>query len=329
MLQCVKVGAKTSMNPTLPDLLKAGIDGLLQGVSRKDLAARAQAISATYRGGKGSARAIGGDADVLAYLVARLPATYAVAAAVCAQVHTAVPDFAPRSLLDAGGGPGTASWAARERWPALQATLTDANPHFLAMAKALSPELETLPRDLVRDELPSADLVIASFVLAEIAPAAQVPLIAKLYDAAADTLILIEPGTPAGFERIRAARAGLIEQGAHVLGPCTHANTCPMRGNDWCHFSQRLPRSRDHIQAKGASVPYEDERYSWIAVSRARRSAFEGEARVLAPPLETKPGRTFKLCTPDGLESRFVARRDREAFAALRRTDWADVVVRA
>jgi ribosomal protein RSM22 (predicted rRNA methylase) len=326
MLQCVKVGAE---NPMFPAVLKAGIDALLLGVSRKDLAARSDTISKTYRGGQGSARAIVQDADVLAYLVSRLPATYAVAAAVLDQVRGAAPDFTPRSLLDAGGGPGTASWAARGLWPALEATLTDANPHFLKAAMTLAPDLETLPRDLVRDALPSADLVIASFVLAEIAPAAQAPLIAKLYAAATDTLILIEPGTPAGFERIRAARAALIEQGARILGPCTHANACPMSGSDWCHFSQRLPRSRDHIRTKGASVPYEDERYSWIAVSRARRSAFEGEARVLAPPVETKPGRTFKLCTPDGLESRFVARRDREAFAALRRADWADVVVRA
>jgi ribosomal protein RSM22 (predicted rRNA methylase) len=336
MLQCVKVGARSCtakplekrVNPALPPPLKAALDGLLEGVSRKNLAARSEAISATYRGGKGSAGVIAGDADVLAYLVARLPATYAVAAAVCAQVRDAIPDFTPHNLLDAGGGPGTASWAARETWPDLSTTLTDANPHFLTAATRLEPGTEALRRDIVRDDLPTADLVIASFVLAEIPPAAQVPLIAKLYAATTEILILIEPGTPPGFERIRAARTALIEQGAHILCPCTHANACPMSGHDWCHFSQRLPRSRDHIQTKGASVPYEDERYSWIAVSRTRRSAFAGQARVLAPPKDAKPGITLKLCTPAGLENRFVPRRDREAFAALRRTGWADVVVR-
>ena len=299
---------------------------MLEGISRKDLAARSAAITTAYRGARSSAGVIASEADVLAYLVARLPATYAVAATVCEQVRDAVSDFTPRTLLDAGGGPGTASWAARETWPALvQTMLTDANPYFLAMASRLG--IEGTRRDLVRDALPSADLVIASFVLAEIAPAAQAPLIAKLYAATTDVLVLIEPGTPPGFERIRAARAALIGQGASVLGPCTHAAACPMTGADWCHFSQRLPRSRDHIQTKGASVPYEDERYSWIAVSRARRAAFAGQARVLAPPKDSKPGVTLKLCTPGGLENRLVARRDREAFAALRRTSWGDVVV--
>ena len=40
-------------------------------------------------------------------------------------------------------------------------------------------------------------------------------------------------------------------------------------GDDWCHFSQRLPRSRDHMLLKDASVPFEDERYSYVVVTQA------------------------------------------------------------
>ncbi|MEJ1967463.1 MAG: small ribosomal subunit Rsm22 family protein [Rhizomicrobium sp.] len=317
------------MNPALPAALKAAADALLQGVSRKELAAHSTAITAQYRAGRGSASAVTSEADTLAYLVARMPATYAVAAAALAQIRDAAPGFAPASLLDVGAGPGTASWAARETWPALkQVTLTDSNARFLDLARKLVPEAEHLARNLVSDDLPNADLVIASFVLAEIAPAAQQPVVEKLHAAAADVLLLIEPGTPQGFERIRAARKSLIGQGAHVLAPCPHANLCPMLPPDWCHFSQRLPRSRDHMQAKGANVPYEDERYSWLAVSRARRSAFDGQARVLATPKERKPGVELKLCTPAGLEHRFVAKRDREAFALTRKAAWGDVVWR-
>ena len=55
---------------------------MLEGVSRKDLARRAAAISEHYREGGGSAAVIGNHLDVLAYLTTRLPATYAAVAAV-------------------------------------------------------------------------------------------------------------------------------------------------------------------------------------------------------------------------------------------------------
>ena len=42
-----------------------------------------------------------------------------------------------------------------------------------------------------------------------------------------------------------------------------------MAGDDWCHFSQRLARSRDHMLLKDASVPFEDERYSYVVATRA------------------------------------------------------------
>jgi ribosomal protein RSM22 (predicted rRNA methylase) len=315
-------------------MLKAASDALLEGVSRKTLATDADAISGHYRKGQGSGVAIARDGDALAYLVARLPATYAVAAAALAQVQDAAPDFAPASLLDVGAGPGTASWAAVAVWPALlRVAMTDCNPRFLDLAGRLAVDHAVLSgtkfiaADLGHaDPLPEAELVTASFVLAEIAPAAQQRTVEKLFAAARDVLVLIEPGTPSGFDRIRAARAQLIGQGAHVLAPCTHANTCPVVSPDWCHFTQRLPRSRDHMKAKGASVPYEDERYSWVAVSRARTSANQGRARVLAPPKETKPGIELKLCTAEGLEDRFIAKRDKDVFAHVRKAEWGSIV---
>ncbi|HEY0302454.1 MAG TPA: small ribosomal subunit Rsm22 family protein [Rhizomicrobium sp.] len=319
------------MNPALPAPLKAAAGILLEGVSRKELAAKSEAVSGLYRAGRGSAQAVTQGADALAYLVAHLPATYAVAAAALAQVAAAAPDFAPRSVLDVGAGPGTASWAACETWTPARVAMTDSNPRFLGLARTLWQD-HAVPADFIAADLghaadlPRADLVIASYVLAEIAAAALPRTVEKLFAAAGDILVLIEPGTPAGFARIRAARAQLIGQGAHVLAPCTHATACPMTGTDWCHFSQRLPRSRDHMQTKAASVPYEDERYSWLAVSRARRSVFDGQARVLAPPKNSKPRIELKLCTPQGLENRFIARRDKEAFAAVRKAEWGDVV---
>ena len=61
-----------------------------------------------------------------------------------------------------------------------------------------------------------------------------------------DTLLIIEPGTPAGYARMIALRSQLIASGAHVAAPCPHQAPCPLATPDWCHFAQRLPRSRAH-----------------------------------------------------------------------------------
>src|ERR1700744_4860572 len=124
-------------------------------------------------------------------------------------------------------------------------------------------------------------------------------------------------------ESLRVGRAALIEAGGHVAAPCTHDNGCPMRGDDWCHFSQRLARSRDHMIAKGAQVPFEDERYAYVAVSRMP-VARDGIARIIKPPVDAKPGITLPLCDGVGLRNQFVARRDKEAFRTARRKEWGD-----
>ena len=108
------------------------------------------------------------------------------------------------------------------------------------------------------------------------------------------------------------------------MAPCTHALDCPMTGGNWCHFSVRLARSRAHMHAKQASVPFEDEKFSWLAVGRTGETS--GGGRILSPPAEQKPGISFRLCTPEGLEQRQIARRDRDAYKAHRRSAWGDLI---
>jgi ribosomal protein RSM22 (predicted rRNA methylase) len=303
--------------------LTGAIALLLEGVSRKDLEQRAGKISAAYRDG-GTSAGIKSGADALAYLVTRAPATYAATRAVFARIMEAMPGFYPLSLLDVGAGPGTAAWAARDAWPSLGAmTLIEPNAMFRGLAARLLPEAEIVTGDLGMIK-PRADLVAASYVLAELPEKAAAGTARDLWAAAAQMLVLVEPGTPAGFARIRAARAALIEAGGHVVAPCTHNNVCPMSGSDWCHFSERLQRSRDHMIAKGARVPFEDERYAYVAVSRTP-VAHLALARIIKPVMDNKPGITLPLCDASGLRDQFIARRDKDAFRAARKKEWGDL----
>ena len=325
------------MSPDLPPALRLAADRLLEGVARKGLADRAAKISQTYRAGGTSAAVVTDQADAMAYVLARLPATYAACARAFAEAADLAPGFAPSSLLDAGAGPGGAGWAAVQTWPGIgTVSLLDSNRAFLEMAEGLAAEGPAALRDAQRlradlatpgSDWPSAELVIASYALAEIAPARQARTVAALWAACSGLLVLVEPGTTEGWRRILAARDLLIAEGGRILAPCPHALACPITAPDWCHFSQRLPRSRDHRLAKGGDAPFEDEKFIYLAGARPLVAALGSGPRILGPPRAAKPGLGFKLCTPDGrLEARQVSKRDKAAFAAARRADWGDAL---
>ena len=140
-----------------------------------------------------------------------------------------------------------------------------------------------------------------------------------------DTLLIVEPGTPAGYARIIALRAQLIALGAHVAAPCPHDGECPLIAPDWCHFTQRLPRSRAHKALKDAELPFEDEKFAYVALTRA--AVARRPARVLAQPDVSKVEVTAKLCTPGGLVIAKVPRRAKADYARARRWRWGDAVM--
>ena len=165
----------------------------------------------------------------------------------------------------------------------------------------------------------------ATYVLGELADKARNRLVERLWSLTAGVLLVVEPGTPAGWRRILVVRNRLVAGGAHLLAPCPHAAACPLTPPDWCRFSRRVARSRSHRLAKAATVPWEDETYIYIAAGR--RPGLAVQARVIAPP-RTASGRIAqKLCRHDGsVAERLVTRREGAAYKAARRLDWGDAV---
>jgi ribosomal protein RSM22 (predicted rRNA methylase) len=320
------------VSPSLPAELRAALDAKLEGLARLDVAARAAAISMTYREG-GNSGTIASETDALAYALARMPATYAAVAASLNALKEIRPDFAPQSLLDIGAGPGTASWAAAGAFSTLASfTQLDANPALRALALEFArdssrPGIANYalgPAGASLGQAGDADLVIASYLIGELGERERRDLVDAMWAKTCDTLVIVEPGTPAGYARIIAARAQLIASGAHVAAPCPHDRKCPLQSPDWCHFAQHLPRSRAHMQMKDAEVPFEDEKFSYVVLTRT--PVAKRPSRVLAPPVAGKAEITAKLCTPDGVTFAKVPRRDKPAYARARRWSWGDSV---
>src|SRR6185503_2727395 len=88
----------------------------------------------------------------LAYLAARMPATFGATAAVLQELP-----IAPASWLDLGAGPGTASWAAASLFPESRAfTLIEKSSHAITLGKQLAAAHPVLQKaDWISASLPT------------------------------------------------------------------------------------------------------------------------------------------------------------------------------
>ncbi len=316
----------------LPSPLRQAIDRALSGVALAELAETAAALSRRYRDeGRTGKPHVGSDRDVLAYLATRLPATYAAVRASLAAIAAARPEFTPGTMLDFGAGPGTALWAAADCWPGISdSLLVEASSVFRDWGERLAadaslPRMNWLTADAAAEVWNCAprDLVTMTYMLNELDPEQRPRVLQRAWQATAGILLIVEPGTPAGWQRILAARRQMIDNGARVIAPCPHAQACPLQPPDWCHFAVRAARSRLHRQAKGAKVPWEDEKFSYVAVSR--HPASRAGARVIAPPRKATGRATLKLCRPDGSAAQqLFSRRDGAVYKRAARCNWGD-----
>ena len=327
------------MTPGQPPMLAALLQALaarLEGRSRQELRSRAQALSSGYRLHATTAATIRDELDAFSYALTRMPATYAAVAHVLSRLAEARPDFAPVSIADVGCGLGAATYAAQAIWPSLdRAILLDQSAVFLKLAQELAQEISAsfvsqaqfLNRDFVAFAPDTqAELVVVSYALTEAPEGALIEIAERLWASmGAEIFVIVEPGTSRDYARLMRVRAHLLQHGARILAPCPHESACPLI-EDWCHFTTRLPRSKEHLFLKDARVPYEDEKFSYLILGR--RSADQSfSARLIASPQIGKTGVYARLCTTGGIEETFTARRDKALYKEMRRKEWGDPLV--
>ena len=215
-----------------------------------------------------------------------------------------------------------AAWAAAEQWPSLdELTLVEVEPAMVAAGRELLPAARWQEGDVTSARGP-ADLVVASYVLGELADAAAAAR--RLWDQATGLVVFVEPGTPAGYRRVLAARAAVLAAGGHTVAPCPHDLPCPLPPDDWCHFAVRLPRSKLHRHAKGVELGYEDEKYAYAVLSR--EPVPPAAARIIRQPQIRSGHVNLVTCEPDGIRRRTVSRRDGPLFKEARGAAWGDAI---
>lgn len=293
----------------MPSSLRDCIDDALAGTTAASLTARVERLIDTYRSGTTPVTPIlASRDDVLAYAAYRMPATYAVVRAALQQLQLGMPDFQPRTLVDFGAGTGAVAWAASDVWPTFSGvTLLEQSAAAIELGSRLMRGSSSVVlqgaawrqwRLSTNVDAGHADVATAAYVLGELTEEEQAVLISLLVKAAS-TVVVIEPGTPAGFARIIRARTALIDDGFTIAAPCPHELTCPMlERSDWCHFAERLDRSRLHRSVKAGELSYEDEKFSYVAATR--EPTHRADARILRHPQLRKGLVSLELCTASG-----------------------------
>ncbi|MBQ7834772.1 MAG: rRNA methyltransferase [Ruminiclostridium sp.] len=315
----------------LPVEFKNVTEGLTDHIPLKKLIAASNAISERYRTESGTGKPlITNETEATAYAIVRMPAT--IGAVMSAMTYAAEHfDSEINTMLDIGAGTGACCWAGMEIFPEIEnITCLEREKAMLDFGKKLMAEgdfpseCEWVSHDITKAFNCKADLVTASYVMNELTADKRESLTQRLWTYTEKLLIIIEPGTPVGFENIRAIRRQLIDMGAKIIAPCPHNEDCPITENDWCHFTARVSRTKLHKQLKGGDVPYEDEKFCYIAATRENYG--QCSARVLRHPKIESGKITLKLCTADGISEKIVTKKDGALFKKARKSSSGDEI---
>ena len=262
------------------------------------------------------------EAEAISYAVSRMPATYAaVHSAVCQTLENYSEDL--QTLFDIGAGTGAATWAINDIIDISNIRCFEREQNMMNIGKQLmnNTELSKVQWeqfDILQDDIKErSDIVVTSYMINELPEKEKEIVIRKLWNATNKLLIIIEPGTPAGFDNILKIRKELLKKGGYIVSPCCNQGECKISKGDWCAFYARVFRSSIHKQAKKGELGYEDEKFSYIAFSK-RPVKIDGD-RILRHPQIYKGYVNVKLCTKDGIQEKKYSKKDGDIYKRVRK----------
>ncbi len=315
-----------------PINLKSSIDEYALKIKQSQLKQTAETISDRYRTQSGTSKKLLTEtSEVAAYSVVRMPATFgSVSDALSYALESYYEPL--ESLLDIGAGTGAASWAADSILNLKSVTCLEREPAMIQLGQRLMQEGSQLLQsstwiqtDLIKDPISyQGDLVISSYVLNELSPTDRIQVVEKLWNATNKMLIIIEPGTPIGFQQLLVTRDFLLEKGAYLAAPCPHSNTCRLETDDWCHFTTRIQRSKLHKILKQGDSPYEDEKFSYMAFTKSTVTPVA--SRILRHPYIEKGQITLHLCSSKKNQILTIKKRDGILFKIARKSKSGDSI---
>lgn len=314
----------------LPIEIKNQIALLVEGYPIKKLQNVSEEMTNHYLNSTGNnEHLIDNDIKALVYAAVRMPATYKAVSAAIEASFKHIP-YEINSVLDVGAGMGTSSIA-------ISSLLNKDIPYIcLEREKAMINLGKTLTEiaeinnltyqeiDLAKEnEIPHSDLVIASYFFNELKKEDRNIILKNLYTATDKLLIIVDNGTPKAFNMMKEMKEELLKMGGQIIAPCPNTAKCPLHENDWCHFSTRLQRSKIHKLIKNTESPFEDEKYTYIAISKVKIDMKDYQ-RILRYPIINSGYIDLKLCSSIGIIERRITKKDKEEYKLAKKRNMGE-----
>lgn len=307
----------------VPEELKENINKLLEKNQINKILEDAQNVSDRYRKNEGiGKRLLTKESEAVSYAISRMPATYAAVSSVLEQILDSYHESLT-SIIDVGAGTGAAVWAINDRTKSNDIKCLEREESMISIGKKLMKntdlnDVKWDKFDILKDDIKeNGDVVISSYMINELPKEERENAVKKMWNATNKLLVIIEPGTPAGFANILEIRNNILNLGGNIVAPCCCIGKCPIAKDDWCAFYTRIARSSIHRQTKNGTLGYEDEKFSYIAFSKVPVDN-KGE-RILRHPQINSGYVKVKVCTSNGIEEKTYSKKDKEIYKKVRK----------
>ncbi len=316
----------------LPIEIKRYIENELNTISKNELQNNAKNISLNYRTNEGEGkRLLKSQNEALAYAISRMPATYE---AVYNSLKHSIEIYNPniKTMADIGAGTGAGAIAVNEILDIEEIECFEREDAMRKIGKKIFDNYYNISEksnwnkfDICKDEIAKKyDLVVVSYMLNEISNDKKDIVVEKLWRICNKMLLIVEPGTMQGYNNIINAKKKLIEKGGKIVAPCI-SNECKLPKNDWCNFSCRVQRTKIHKELKEGNVPYEDEKYIYIAATKDEINNTD-KKRILRHPMIYSGFVKLKVCDENEIKEITITKKDKEKFKVARKSIAGDLI---
>lgn len=327
----------------LPDEIEQIIEKKVKNISLNELREKAKNLSDRYMNDERKGQALlESKLDALVYSIIRMPSTYCAVKSVIEKSLKDKNDIT--SFIDFGAGTGAATLAINELLDVKNGICIEREKNMQILGeeyiKLIYPnaDIDWLNVDIEKKEInKKADLVISSYMLNEIKKENRLKLIKRLLECSNKYLIIIEPGTPEGFFNIKEIQNYAVDNKIKIIAPCVKNIKCKLPKNDWCHSIVRIERNKLHKFLKDGDAPYEDEKFSYIVLSKVEKIEEQNNKfsnsnkksinyRILRHPIIEKGKITVKLCSGDKIEDKVITKKQKDIYKNIRKKKCGDLI---